>query len=97
MSIIRTLKQDKRVIDVAPKVTASVSFNSGTIEISGFVNGIDVVAENTLLRQAIILKEGKLSDLNQNNSIIIGKGLSDKLLSKEILLKYPLLMEICLL
>jgi lipoprotein-releasing system permease protein len=54
-------------------VTASVLFNSGTIEISGFVNGIDVVAENTLLRQAIILKEGKLSDLNQNNSIIIGK------------------------
>jgi lipoprotein-releasing system permease protein len=61
MSIIRTLKQDKRG-DVAPKVTASVLFNSGTIEISGFVNGIDVVAENTLLRQAIILKEGKLSD-----------------------------------
>jgi lipoprotein-releasing system permease protein len=29
-------------------VTASVLFNSGTIEISGFVNGIDVVAENTL-------------------------------------------------
>ena len=63
MSIIRTLKQDKRVIDVAPKVTASVLFNSGTIEISGFVNGIDVVAENTLFKISDYIKEGKLSDL----------------------------------
>tara|TARA_R110000868_G_scaffold627_5_gene4460 strand:- start:46161 stop:47417 length:1257 start_codon:yes stop_codon:yes gene_type:complete len=88
MSIIRTLKQDKRVIDVAPKVTASVLFNSGTIEISGFVNGIDVVAENTLFMTSDYIKEGKLSDLNQNNSIIIGKGLSDKmLLSKGDIIK----------
>jgi lipoprotein-releasing system permease protein len=88
MSIIRTLKQDKRVIDVAPKVTASVLFNSGTIEISGFVNGIDVVAENTLFKTSDYIKEGKLSDLNQNNSIIIGKGLSDKmLLSKGDIIK----------
>ena len=88
MSIISTLKQDKRVIDVAPKVTASVLFNSGTIEISGFVNGIDVVAENTLFKISDYIKEGKLSDLNQNNSIIIGKGLSDKmLLSKGDIIK----------
>jgi len=88
MSIIRALKQDKRVIDVAPKVTASVLFNSGTIEISGFVNGIDVVAENTLFKTSDYIKEGKLSDLNQNNSIIIGKGLSDKmLLSKGDIIK----------
>jgi len=88
MSIIRALKQDKRVIDVAPKVTASVLFNSGTIEISGFVNGIDVVAENTLFKTSDYIKEGKLSDLDQNNSIIIGKGLSDKmLLSKGDIIK----------
>ncbi|OCB78502.1 ABC transporter permease [Flavobacterium crassostreae] len=88
MSIISTLKQDKRIIDVAPKVTASVLFNSGTIEISGFINGIDVVAENTLFKISDYIKEGKLSDLNQNNSIIIGKGLSDKmLLSKGDIIK----------
>lgn len=88
MSIISALKQDKRIIDVAPKVTASVLFNSGTIEISGFVNGIDVVAENTLFKVSDYIKEGKLSDLNQNNSIIIGKGLSDKmLLSKGDIIK----------
>jgi lipoprotein-releasing system permease protein len=30
------------------QVTASVLFNSGTIEISGFINGIDIVAEDTI-------------------------------------------------
>jgi lipoprotein-releasing system permease protein len=35
-------------------VTASVLFNSGTIEISGFINGIDIVAEDKLLKLVII-------------------------------------------
>jgi lipoprotein-releasing system permease protein len=79
VSIIKTLKQDKRIIDVAAKVTASVLFNSGTIEISGFINGIDIVAEDKLFKISDY-REGKVTDLSQNNSIIIGKGLSDKML-----------------
>jgi lipoprotein-releasing system permease protein len=78
MSIIKTLKQDKRIIDVAPKVTASVLFNSGTIEISGFVNGIDRIAEDKLFKISDYIREGKVMDLSQHNSIIIGKGLADK-------------------
>jgi lipoprotein-releasing system permease protein len=88
VSIIKTLKQDKRIIDVAPKVTASVLFNSGTIEIAGFVNGIDMIAEDKLFKISDYIKEGKVTDLSQNNSIIIGKGLSDKmLLSKGDIIK----------
>lgn len=88
MSIIKTLKQDKRIIDVAPKVTASVLFNSGTIEISGFVNGIDRIAEDKLFNISDYIREGKVMDLSQNNSIIIGKGLADKmLLSKGDIIK----------
>jgi lipoprotein-releasing system permease protein len=79
-TIIKVLKEDKRVIDVAPKVTSSVLFNSGTIEISGFVNGIDVNAEEKLFKISDYIKEGKVTDLGQNNSIIIGKGLADKML-----------------
>jgi lipoprotein-releasing system permease protein len=79
VSIIKTLKQDKRIIDVAAKVTASVLFNSGTIEISGFINGIDIVAEDKLFKISDYIREGKVTDLSQNNSII-GKGLSDKML-----------------
>lgn len=88
VAIIKTLKLDKRIIDVAPKVTASVLFNSGTIEISGFVNGIDILAEDKLFKISDYIKEGKVADLAQNNSVIIGIGLANKmLLSKGDLIK----------
>ena len=78
--IIRVLKEDPRIIDVAPKVTTPVFFNSGTIAISGVINGIDVLSEEKLFKISDYIIEGKVSDLLQNNSIIIGKGLADKML-----------------
>lgn len=87
-TIIKVLKEDARVIDVAPKVTTPVFFNSGTIEISGIVNGIDVLPEEKLFKISDYIIEGKVADLLQNNSIIIGKGLADKmLLSKGDIIK----------
>ena len=79
-AIIRNLKQDQRIIDVAPKITEPVFFNSGTIQLSGMIYGIDVAAEEKLFQLTDYIIEGKVSDLNQNNSIIIGKGLADKML-----------------
>lgn len=79
-AIIHYLKQDKRIIDVAPKITEPVFFNSGTIEISGVINGIDVLAEEKLFQLSDYIIAGKVIDLKQNNSIIIGKGLADKML-----------------
>jgi lipoprotein-releasing system permease protein len=79
-AIIHHLKQDNRIIDVAPKITTPVFFNSGTIEISGVINGIDVPAEEKLFTLSDYIIEGKIADLDQNNSIIIGKGLADKML-----------------
>ncbi|MFM2213003.1 MAG: hypothetical protein RL427_266 [Bacteroidota bacterium] len=79
-SVIHTLKLDPRIIDVAPKVTAPVFFNSGTIEIAGMINGIDVLAEEKLFKISDYIIEGQVPDLLQNNSIIIGKGLADKML-----------------
>lgn len=78
--IISILKHDPRVIDVAPKITTPVFFNSGTIAISGVVNGIDVLSEEKLFKISDYIIEGKVTDLLQNNSIIIGKGLADKML-----------------
>lgn len=78
--IIKALKEDKRIIDVAPKVVAPVFFNSGTIEISGVVNGIAILEEEKLFQTSDYIIEGKITDLVQNNSIIIGKGLADKML-----------------
>jgi lipoprotein-releasing system permease protein len=79
-TIIRVLKENPRIIDVAPKVTTPVFFNSGTIAISGLINGIDVLSEEKLFKISDYIIEGKLTDLMQNNSIIIGKGLADKML-----------------
>jgi lipoprotein-releasing system permease protein len=79
-AIIQSLKEDIRVIDVAPKITTPVFFNSGTIEISGIINGIDVLAEDKLFAISDYIVEGKVESLRQNNSIIIGKGLADKML-----------------
>jgi lipoprotein-releasing system permease protein len=79
-AIIKVLKSDSRIIDVAPKITTPVFFNSGTIEISGIINGIDVEAEEKLFAFSDYIVDGKIVDLSQNNSIIIGKGLADKML-----------------
>ncbi len=79
-AIINYLKQDNRIIDVAPKINVPVFFNSGTIEISGVINGIDVLPEEKLFKISDYIIEGKVADLIQNNSIIIGKGLADKML-----------------
>jgi len=57
-----------------------VFFNSGTIEISGVIYGIDVAAEEKLFQLSDYIVAGKVQDLTQNNSIIIGKGLADKML-----------------
>ena len=79
-NIISFLKHDPRVIDVAPKITTPVFFNSGTIAISGVINGIEVLSEEKLFKISDYIVEGKVTDLIQNNSIIIGKGLADKML-----------------
>ncbi len=84
-SIIAALKKDPRIVDVAPKVTAPVFFNSGTIEITGVVNGIDVPAEEHLFSVSNYIIDGNVFDLaSVPNTIIIGKGLSEKMLVKII-------------
>ena len=56
-----------------------VFFNSGTIEISGMINGIDVDSRRKIFcTLSDYITEGNIIDLDQNNSIIIGKGCSRK-------------------
>lgn len=79
-AIIAYLKKDPRIIDVAPKITTPVFFNSGTIEISGVINGIDVLSEEKIFKISEYIIEGKVTNLLQNNSVILGKGLASKML-----------------
>jgi lipoprotein-releasing system permease protein len=82
-AIIHTIQQDKRILGVAPKINAQVFFNTGTIDITGVINGIDVTAESSLFHFSDYITAGIPQDINTiSNSIILGKGLATKLLAQ---------------
>lgn len=81
--IIQAIKADDRVQGIAPKITAPVLYNAGTIDITGVVSGIDVVAESDLFFFSDYVTTGNALDLkNVGNSIVLGKGVADKLLAE---------------
>lgn len=80
--IMDALKKDKRVLGVAPKITAQVFYNVGSIDLTGVINGVDVEAENKLFFFSTYVTSGNYIDLkNTPNSIILGKGAADKMLA----------------
>ena len=81
-AIMQALKTDTRVLGLAPKITAPVLYNSGTIDITGTVSGIDVMAESSLFFFSDYVTTGNPLDLkNVSNSIVLGKGVAEKLLA----------------
>ena len=81
-AIISTLKKDNRVLGISPKMIAQVFFNVGETDVTGVVNGIDVEAEARLFSFGDYVTSGSYMDLkNIPNSIILGKGLADKMLA----------------
>jgi len=82
-AILEALKADPRVLGVSPKINAPVLYNAGTIDITGAVSGIDVLAESELYFFTDYVREGNPLDLkNISNSIILGKGVAEKLLAE---------------
>jgi lipoprotein-releasing system permease protein len=80
--IMQTLRADPRVLGLAPKIVSPVLFNTGTIDITGVVNGIDVVEESKLFFFQDYVTTGNALDLkNISNSIVLGKGVAEKLLA----------------
>jgi len=81
-AILQAIRQDERVLGVAPKVSAPLFFNTGTVDITGVVNGIDAEAESRLFHFSDYVTEGRPEDIATiPNSIILGKALADKLLA----------------
>jgi len=81
-TIMNALKKDPLVMGVAPKISAPVFYNVGTIDLTGVINGIDVDAETKLFLFSDYVTSGNYSDLrNIPNSIILGKGVADKILA----------------
>ena len=80
-AIMDVLNKDPRVLGLSPKVTAQVFFNDGSIDITGTVFGINSTEESKLYHFDEYITSGNSADLNKvNNSIILGKGLAEKLL-----------------
>jgi lipoprotein-releasing system permease protein len=80
-AIIKTLEEDTRVLGVSPKISAQVFFNVGTIDLTGIVSGIDVDKEAELFAFTDYVTSGNYADLNQANTIILGKGAADRMLA----------------
>lgn len=82
-AIMNYLKKDDRILGIAPKIATQVFYNVGAIDLAGAINGIDVEAENKLFLFQNYVTEGNYVDLkNTPNSIILGKGLSEKMLAE---------------
>ncbi|MDP1800756.1 MAG: ABC transporter permease [Bacteroidota bacterium] len=82
-AIMQAISKDDRVLGIAPKINAPVFFNDGNVEITGVINGIDVDKESKLFYFEDYVVKGVSADLkNVSNSIILGKGLAEKLLTK---------------
>ena len=81
-AIMQAIQQDTRVLGLAPKISAQVFFTDGSIDITGVINGVDVQAESRLFFFTDYVTAGKAMDIkNVPNSIILGKGLAEKLLA----------------
>ena len=81
-AIIQQLEQDPRVLGVSPKLAAQVFFNVGTLDLSSNINGIDGFKETQLFGFEEYVIEGRVEDLNQLNTIILGKGVADRMMAK---------------
>ncbi len=82
-AIVQTLKNDKRVLGFAPKIVAQVFYNVGATDLTGVINGVEPEEENRLFKFSEYIVEGNYIDLkNIPNSVILGKGLAQKMLTE---------------
>jgi lipoprotein-releasing system permease protein len=82
ITIIKFLNKQPNILGVAPKITAPIFYNVGRINLTGVLNGIDVEEENKLFLFNEYVVSGNFHDLkNIPNSIILGKGVAQKMLA----------------
>jgi len=82
-AIMDVLEKDDRVLAVSPRLVAQVLFNIGTTDLTGVVNGVDVMKEVQYYKFKDYLVKGEPYDLAAgNNTIVLGKGLADLMEAK---------------
>lgn len=78
--LIKEILKNPQVYAVTPQVTADVIYTSGSVQINGNVAGVNIIEEDRMFDVQSEMITGDFRDLNRvNNSILIGKGIADKL------------------
>jgi lipoprotein-releasing system permease protein len=82
-AMLNEIKRDSRVLGVAPKVAVQVFYNIGAIDLTGVINGVDVLEETRLFKFNEYVTYGNYLDIkNVPNSIILGKSAADQMMVK---------------
>jgi lipoprotein-releasing system permease protein len=80
MQLTSLIRNDNRVVGVAPSISSQVFYNYGPVQLNGNILGVDIIEENKLFNIRAKMKEGRIEDLKANHDgIIMGKGLARKL------------------
>ena len=80
LPLLDFLEKDKRVLGATPQVKAQVFYLSGSIELNGLINGVNILDEDRLFKVGDYIVEGKPRDLfRANNGIILGAGIARKM------------------
>jgi len=80
LPIINYLKEDNKVRGALPQIKATIFYIAGSIEIGGYLTGINVLDEAKFFNFQDYITEGSPESLhNTDNSILLGSGIAKKM------------------
>jgi lipoprotein-releasing system permease protein len=80
LPIISYLEKQEEVKGVTSQVVAQVFYISGSIELNGIVNGVNILEEVRLFNMQDYIVEGSADELNNDqNGILLGAGIAKKM------------------
>lgn len=80
LPLIKELEKDKRVKGITAQAIARVFYVAGSIQLTGVVNGIDIMKEIKLFNFGDYIVSGSGEDLlKSNNGILLGAGIAKKM------------------
>lgn len=80
IQMVQLIRNDARVLGVAPTLSSQVFYNYGPVELNGMIAGVDILEEDKLFDLRTKMKSGRIEDLKaSHDGIIMGTGLARKL------------------
>lgn len=79
-AISADLRRDPKVLAISPQLSTQVFYNYGPVQINGYINGVDILAEDALYGLKNKMASGRLENLlTTDKGILMGAGLAEKL------------------